>query len=165
MIEWTEVNNSVLDMAQEIIREYHPNLVDAKIGFVFRSEASASKGRTVFATAMKADKKIQPFLIEQLDFLIWIARDQWEAMGTRQREALLDHELCHCQYNGIDYSIRGHDFEEFGEIIKRRGLWNSALMAVGPAFHKATQMEFDMDTHATLEYRGKVVALPPLPIE
>lgn len=63
-------------------------------------------------------------------------------MNLTQKAALIDHELCHCDYDDVEEvaGIRGHDVEEFREIIERYGLWRQDLVEIAPAFQRAVQM-------------------------
>jgi hypothetical protein len=125
--EWTEAPATVIDIAKEIIRDHHPSLEEARIGFLFRDIAPVSGGQATWGQASKVSPKLRPFM--DLDFIIWLAKDIWITLVDYQQRALIDHELCHC-YLDMDASakIRGHDVEEFVEIVKRHGFWRSSLL-------------------------------------
>ena len=82
------------------------------------------------------------------DFLILFDSVQWAELTKPQRRALVDHELCHCalfvkdeterpavwlrwtvdmddpqEYGEQRWGMRGHDIEEFGEVLFRHGFW------------------------------------------
>lgn len=156
MIIWSEVTQEVLKIAQDLIKKYHPGLEDSRIGFVFRSEAGKSGGKFVVAKAAKVPEKYQPLNLE-IDFLIWIAFDTWVNFDTNQRQALIDHELYHCTSEDGTFKLRGHDVEEFAEVIKRWGMWNSSLMDSAAAFEKALQLDLGLRT----AIRGAVVSVQP----
>lgn len=153
-IEWSKVSDEVLSLAYDIIREYHPKLLEFNIGFVFRSEAGTSAGRRIIGQAAKAPAKLSPFM--DLDGIIWLAEDVWLNLDSAQKKALVDHELTHFQV-GSDgsLSLRGHDVEEFYDIILRYGLWRSELQIAAQAFQIAQQKL------PGFERNGKVVALNP----
>lgn len=138
---WSEVDQTVLDLAQEIIHLHHKDLQEARIGFLFRSEASTSQGKTVWAHAEKVSAKFGPLL--DLHFLIWIAEDIWTRIDSQKRRALIDHELCHCEMVG-DPKMRAHDIEEFQCIIERYGFWNVDLYRLKPAFEEAIQLDLGL---------------------
>lgn len=119
--EWSEAPKHVIELAQRIIAEHHPQLHDARIAFVMRSEAPITNGQYTLGKARKVSTEQQVHM--PYDFVIWLARDQFTRMTTLQREALIDHELSHCQWDGFVASIRGHDVEEFTHIIERYGFW------------------------------------------
>jgi len=122
---WSEVSQNVLDMASGIIEAHHPDLLDARIGFIFRSEQQISAGKSTWGKAQKVSDKLKVYL--DFDFLIWLALDVWISLSYNQKQALLDHELCHCLYDERKMSMRAHDVEEFTEIIDRYGLWRIDL--------------------------------------
>jgi hypothetical protein len=76
------------------------------------------------------------------DFLILIDRNIWAGLDENEKLALIDHELSHAWFATVDgdgvtqkfhsdgspwWAIRGHDFEDFHDVIKRNGLWNEEL--------------------------------------
>ncbi len=150
MITWEKVSPTVLDLANEIIHEHHPWLNIFKIGFVFRSEASLKGGATVMGNTSRVPPKYSAHL--NLDFLIWLAQDEWERLTTVQRKALIDHELCHISQDG---KLVSHDFEEFGIVLKRYGLWKADLFRLQGVFESACQLRFPPDEP------GGVVAVDP----
>ncbi len=154
-VDWTQADERVIELAQRIIRENHPRLLDARIGFLFRSEPGSSKGRMVIAQAKKIPASLKAVL--DLDFIIWISRPDWLKYMPEQREALIDHELCHCGGSELDgWHIRGHDVEEFVEIIERHGLWQDDLMRTAEAIQ-----EHLPGLEVAREPSGKVVAVRP----
>jgi len=60
MAEYKEVTTEVIDIAQELIREYHENIQECNIGFVFRDEAGTSGGKIVLAKCSKVPQNIKP---------------------------------------------------------------------------------------------------------
>jgi len=118
-----EVTEDVIKMADELIDLYHESLLDANIGIIFRDEAPTTNGRATLGKARKVTAEWKVHL--DLDFVIWLAHDEWSCLTDHQRRALLDHELCHCQYYGVDMSakIRPHDIEEFNAVLQRWGFW------------------------------------------
>lgn len=164
---WAEAPNSIIDLAQEIIYDYHRGLLEARIGFLIRTEPSKSKGKRVYAKAEKVSSKHQ--LLLDLDFLIWIDEEIWSELGDEQRKALIDHELCHCRYNLVEQKgeIVGHDVEEFNSIIERYGAWNADLVEFsrrkdkGEITNFANRTEQLVQQMSMLPPRGSVVAVDP----
>jgi hypothetical protein len=121
-VEWTEARQSVIDLAERLIDKHHPHLKDARLAIIMRSEAPVSGGLVTYGKARKVSAEQQVHI--PYDFIIWLALDRWDSfLSPLQREALLDHELSHCQWDGFTASIRGHDVEEFNHIIERYGFW------------------------------------------
>lgn len=44
---WSEAPASVIEIAQDLIAHYHISLLEARIGFIFRKEATRSQGRII----------------------------------------------------------------------------------------------------------------------
>jgi len=87
----------VLSLAHQIISAHHPWLKEAKIGFILQDFASLKLGNTVLGNAAKISDKQRAADLD-LDYLITIALDTWRELSTNQRKALIDHELCHCDF-------------------------------------------------------------------
>ena len=125
-IKWSVATDDVLDTADLLIEKYHPHLLDAGIGFIFRDKAVMSGGRRVLGEASLISAKMQTQI--DLDFLIWIAKDAWDESTEEFRIALIDHELCHCVVNDRGgFTTCPHDVQEFEAIIERHGIYNSSL--------------------------------------
>ena len=86
--------------------------------------------KLVFATTKKImglnaalAKNDDPF------FCIVISHPVWEVLPQKHRDALVDHELCHCgvevdEKGEVKLVLRNHDVQEFSEIVRRYGPWN-----------------------------------------
>lgn len=156
MPEFTEVNNLVLEIANRCISDYHADLREANVGFIFRTEAPETNGKITLGKASKVSAQQRAAGLD-LHFLIWIAQDVWDRLTEHARMALIDHELCHCYMVGDEAKLRGHDIEEFNEIIDRYGFWNQSLMNAAPTIEKAFQLDFGMEFNPS----GSVVAVNP----
>lgn len=141
MVTWEEASKEVIHIAQDLVEKYHPFLMDARIGFVFRSEAQVSQGRATVGKVSKISDKMRPVL--DLDFLIWIAKDVYEKLDAERRRAVIDHELTHITMGNTGLTLRHHDIEEFHSIIERYGLWTFDLVATKRAIDKGEQMHLE----------------------
>lgn len=121
--EWRKAPENVLDIVRRLIDLYHEPLKSARIGVIMRSEAPVSGGNVTYGKAEKVSPKAQVHM--PYDFIIWLAADRFRMLAPFQREALIDHELCHCQWDDMELkaTIRPHDVEEFTEILERYGYW------------------------------------------
>lgn len=137
-------------IAGPIIAEHHIHLARARILFLFTSATRTTKGQLVLATASKLTARERFFTSGALagdpeadpyDFLILIGQREWSLLTHAERIALVDHELSHCIDDGGVWAVRGHDVEEFRELIERRGLWNPSLQLFGGAVVR--QLGFD----------------------
>jgi hypothetical protein len=134
-------DEDVREMANDVIAHHHPHLADANFVFLMRSPTAKSKGKAVLGTAKKATPEHKALYLGEVDFIVTLAGAEWKDMTNRARRALLDHELCHCVGDSMKgWSMRGHDVEEFSEIIERHGLWHGDLEKVG---EKVRQLNFN----------------------
>jgi hypothetical protein len=65
-------------------------------------------------------------------------RTYWNGATVEQRNALVDHELCHVQLTDGDHLVYfiGHDIEEFADVVKRHGEWNSDIRRMKDVFEQ-----------------------------
>ena len=146
---WSKAPDHVLEIVRRLIDLYHESLKDARIGVIMRSEAPVTGGRITYGKAEKVSAKAQVHV--PYDFIIWLSEDQYWMLAPFQREALIDHELCHCRYDTDTVAaIRPHDVEEFTEILERYGYWWPEASAVAAAAQQAQLFE---------EGRGAVIAI------
>lgn len=120
--EYRTARQDVVKLVEELIAEFHPELLDARIGLLMRVPAPINGDKTVFAKARKVPLEQKQFMA--YDFVIWFADEIWASLEPYQRRALVDHELCHCTMTDEgDAKMRLHDLEEFLVIIERHGFW------------------------------------------
>ena len=117
---------SITIAADALRKKYHPNIADAKIAYLFIPKGSKGGGKVSLGKASRESAISN--LLTNVDFVITLSYDQWQALDERQQLALLDHELCHCTVkrdkNGIEvgWDLRKHDIEEFSEVVERHGI-------------------------------------------
>lgn len=115
----------------EVIPKWHPDLTDVRIAYLFDEEIGTTRGKKVLAKVRKATPA-ETFLAE-IDAVMIVDSTVWTGLTVAKRVALVDHELCHLRKEETDdgderLAIRGHDLEEFAEIVKRHGLWSEDLV-------------------------------------
>jgi hypothetical protein len=138
-VYWEEAPEEVIEMAQEVIDKYHPWLEHARVGFIMRSESPKKGTHYVLGEARKVSDREKVHI--PYDFVIWLAADKWAGLMGSQRVALIDHELCHCQWDMGKLSIRPHDIEEFTCIIQRHGYWWPGAHETGAIWKQAALWE------------------------
>lgn len=128
MSKYWRCPEDVHELTREIISAHHEHLEDARIMLLFLDNAPKKGEKLTAATASKMSAKDNAIAdaTPPFDFKIIIANDLWVLSGEAWRRALIDHELCHCGgTSGGGWELKGHDLEEFAEIIERHGLWTS----------------------------------------
>jgi hypothetical protein len=138
--------DGMYEMVNDLVSEHHHHLIDARISLAWRYGWTEDQdGRLKLGQAKKLsdfDRELRTDAGEEIDLVILLNFEAWNDAGfTREHQlALLDHELCHFQVavdedgetklderNRQIYRIRGHDVEEFTEIVSRHGIWKSDL--------------------------------------
>lgn len=121
-------NPEIYRLLDRLIQENHPALFEseAKIVLVFQEFNPDKFGRLVWGKCQKATKLLAA--LTDYAFAISLNAEVWGRITEKQREALLDHELCHANAEedddgGWKFSLRRHDLEEFQAIVERHGLW------------------------------------------
>lgn len=158
-----EKADEVRQLANVIIDKYHPHLVDAKsvIGYYFRDGVSDWAGKAKKCTAF--ERHVTGYLL-----FVFINQQAWTMLLPEQREALVDHELCHFSRayslrmnpktlqeekewtdakDPENWSIREHDVEEFSEIIRRHGLWETGIEHFAEAIREVDYQMTIGDVH------------------
>jgi hypothetical protein len=152
----------VEEIARRIAAQHHPHVLRHRLECCFRSKAQKRLRREVWATAsvvrgreafLATPKEVRDRIRGELGedwpldfFLITVALDVWESLEPDQREALIDHELCHFTETDDEPpmpSLVGHDLEEFAVIVERHGLWEPSMRPFAAAMDVAIQREVD----------------------
>lgn len=140
--------------AEKLIRNHHTHLADVEIRYVFRSETAKNNGKPIMGKARKLSG-LNAYLAQPAGdpdaedfFVIEISEPAWTALDAKQREALVDHELCHLttvydeDTDTVKLALRPHDLEEFRVIVERHGLWQPDVEAFAKTI---AQGEFTFD--------------------
>jgi hypothetical protein len=116
-------------IADVLIAKYHPHLLDPSVRMYYRwvEKAPKKNGKTVYGRASKVDGLALSLVDHDGPcFCIVISKDRWFMLSPAQRDALVDHQLCHCglsEDNEPRAEMWPHDLEEFRQIVQRHGLW------------------------------------------
>ena len=138
------------ELMAEIRAELHFDVAEAKIALAWRKGTKPNAdGKIVLGRCVKASD-LQRELFDY-DFVIVLNKEFWEdpEFDRAKKLALLDHELCHAARavdadgdTGVDtknrpvWRQRGHDVEEFEEIVTRHGVWKRDLERFAEAIAK-----------------------------
>jgi hypothetical protein len=123
---------TVAQIANGLIPNYHPELATAKILYIFVSKASTKNGQEVWGKAKKLSGLFEWYA--ERDFLIEVAKDKWDGLNANERTALVDHLLERCtgeedEENGgaMKWKMRDPEVQEFATILQRYGAWHKGL--------------------------------------
>jgi hypothetical protein len=141
------VADEIQPLESALIAQHHPSLRDCKILWLMSNAKRTREGNIRSGVGKKASPELK-FLASALlepgadpdvelgpDFVITMSSAVWHACTTpEQRLELIDHQLCHLRRiekanrrTGkvtVTWGRRGHDLEEFTDIVKRYGLQN-----------------------------------------
>lgn len=117
-------------IAEVLVASLHRELLGASIAYLFR-EKMRRGGHVQLGSAGRAAAKLE--YLTGLDFVIEFNWTAWGQLSPVQRIACVDHQLCHCSKDSDSglYVLRHPDVAEFGEIVRRHGLWYPELRAFG----------------------------------
>ncbi len=129
------------ELLAEVRAEQHFDCVEARIALAWKKgtkpnvDGALVLGRCVLLNALA--REMVPF-----DYVIVLNKEVWEDPEfTREKKlALLDHEMCHTApaldadgdkvrdtKGRLCWRVRGHDIEEFREIVARHGCYKRDL--------------------------------------
>lgn len=125
-----------------IAAKYHPaKLADARFNFVFKD----GKG-TNPVKAQKVPKMWKDLGVIDADYLLVVNAEIWKELDSEQKEAALDHELCHCKIEITPegeqkYTMAPHDIEDFHEVYERHGDWKNTIDKLLDSLRKKKEAE------------------------
>lgn len=139
--EETFLSGQPYELLDEIRAEHHFDTAEAKIALAWKKGTKPdADGRLVLGRCHKLSD-LQRELADY-DFVISLNQEVWEdpEFGRAKKLALLDHEMCHAA-RAVDgdgepkidtkgrpvWRLRGHEIEEFSEIVARHGTYKRDL--------------------------------------
>jgi hypothetical protein len=126
----------------------HDGLVNCRIAWVFKRKMGDRIG-----AKMSLAGGVTGWLAD-VDYTCVVSWEAWKLLSSRQKIALVDHELSHCWRNteAEKWEIVKHDIEEFVAIAQRWGTWHHTLHTFKNAL-KGNQYEFALTSSATIEVK------------
>lgn len=134
-----------------LVDAHHEELRQANIGLAFcnswKADADGIKTLGKCKRASALDRELHEY-----DIVVLLNEEWWknEQVTSLQKDALLDHELCHAtvkedafgdpvrdERDRIVYRMRRHDLEEFACIAERYGVWKRDLEKFAQALRRA----------------------------
>ncbi|MEB7993458.1 hypothetical protein NGI19_08585 [Raoultella ornithinolytica] len=166
--EW--VNQRILSEEGRIHNPDHIHLLDADIAFMWASGALEKKGRYVLGQCeqvmlraggwqkARMEQQMHEWFGRIPKFIITLAADYCEQCSDLEFCALVEHELYHIAQATDDYgapkfnkktgmpvlTLRGHDVEEFVEVVRRYGASKEVQEMVDAANRPAEVAHIDV---------------------
>jgi hypothetical protein len=126
------IADDVKPIAEKLITDHRPELEGVNIVYMFKEKAGKKGDKLVIATAKKVSPKdnvAHSFKGKpNIDFIIEIGNDAWKELDSKQKEAVVFHELCHCAMQSKNEgdpepTILQHEVEEFSSVIELFGCY------------------------------------------
>lgn len=128
--------SDVVDIAKELLGEFHPEVATANFAFVFKDKASTAEIESgIVATAKKVSPLYKLLSKDDLDFVVIIAAPLWDELSATEQKAHLDSALCSCSVKidedgefkldtsgEVIFTIRQYDLQGHSEILSRYGV-------------------------------------------
>jgi predicted metallopeptidase len=135
---------SVADMAKELIRKHHSELVNTKIAYLFKNKPIKSRGREVIAFVSKCSGIVK--VLSEVDVVMIVSYPAYQPLSDKHKLAVIDHELTHLLVDedstgAPKVKLLAHDVEEFSAIIERHGLYQEDLVKLGRVIQTVTVYE------------------------
>lgn len=144
---------AMYELLEHVRMNGHEDIEAARIALAWCTSWKADvDGRLILGKCRRASDLDREF--HRYDFVILLNAEWWQAaeVDNSQREALLDHELCHAAPKLDDagdqvedergrkvWRTRKHDLEEFSEVVERRGLYKRDLELMAQAMTRSRQ--------------------------
>ena len=120
----------VQEIAEPLITAHHEALRTAPIRYLFTLKPRKHQGRLTWGSLQLVGGLHAYLSTENTEtyFVMLIDHERWIALSEEQRQALVDHELCHGTMTPAGHwALRTHDLEEFAEVLARHGLWRKDI--------------------------------------
>lgn len=158
----------IRETVQTLIHDHHDHLLDANIEIQWkRLNNPDPDGHVLLGKMCKTSERGRQ--LHGWDAILMLNDEYWETMDDEQRVALLDHELCHLAL-AVDkdgfprsdghgrkmYRIRKHDLEEFRDVVRRHGLWQTDIVHFVEAAHASPLFREQMAKNSIRESMTKL---------
>jgi hypothetical protein len=125
---------TVEEIAKELIKKHHPELVNLKIAYLWKNKQIKKGGREVATHTIRCSDLVKALC--ETEIVIIVSYPTYNELTDKQKRACIDHELTHIL---VDEDLAGnpkvrivaHDVEEFGSVIQRHGLYKEDLVMLG----------------------------------
>lgn len=149
-VELIPENKSPYKYLRRMRKKYHENLKRAKIALVWRIALKPDKdGHLILGVCHRTSDLNKEF--SEYDYYILLNKEVWsdKEFDDKKKNALIDHELCHCgrmvdkegkhkkdERGRYLFRMKKHDIEEFRSVVKHHGIWKRDLELFAEALLK-----------------------------
>lgn len=123
--EFAPAPPEIMAIVDRHIAAHFPQLRGAKLVVGIRQTAKPVDGGKATVAATGVSDTANGF-----DYMVWFAWDAWQMLDDHGREAIVFHELCHCDRDEQGRpTIKDHDAEVFNAEIELYGDWWKSAQA------------------------------------
>ena len=117
-------DKQIVKQAEEILKSHYPEMVNFNFKFLFREKASYR------AKPTKANATIRA--LTDADAIITINAEEWNALDSVQRKALIHWSLAHFETQekkdgSIKLKKRKPEIQDFPEVVAEYGAWQPEI--------------------------------------
>lgn len=164
-MSFSNASQEVKEIATRYINEHHEHLANVLIIYLFNAKTIVKKGKEKLGE-VKLVSGMNAYLAtrdleepQEQFFTMIISKSAWDLLEhePRAREALIDHELAHCDRDletGA-LSVNPHDIEEFFDIVRRHGPWARDIQTFIEAAREAKNPMLPFDLRFAREQVAK----------
>lgn len=118
-------DSDTLRLLYKIRSRHYPDFAKAKIITLMRNGKWSKYG-----TISRVSESHRQAGIDG-DYILTLSALAWDTFTTKQKKALIDHELAHMvrtiKGKKVQWKLRHHDLEEFCSIVQRYGEWSPSI--------------------------------------
>ena len=117
-----EPSDELKALAEKVIKEQKLDISPAKVEYLL---VYPNVSKTVAGRCIRTGRELKFY--SDMDYLIEMSGDLWDALEDSVRYVLMQHEIMHIlpveneKTGNMQYKLRAHDIEDFSKIIKEHG--------------------------------------------
>ena len=121
MSRFEDVTENVIELFDNVRREFYPELRNAKIKIIFDNKKRKSGGKLVIGRMTKTNDLIR-HLSDDEDYIMYLDKVAFENVDEKDKIRIIKHELYHCdidmESSTNPYKIRDHEISTFYDEIE-----------------------------------------------
>lgn len=147
----------IWDLVDELIHEFHRDLHQIRIVCLTSDDSITSGGNITRFGVRKVPSWMTGFV--EYDVAVWVEATMWNPRSDNEKRAIIDHCLSHLYLSESGVSIGKPPVQEFPEVARRWGPWNSLLKSLSGAINQHEQMSLFDNVEVDPETRTLTVNL------
>lgn len=134
-LKW-EISDELTSIATALMARHEVHFADLRqlrVGYLMIAGGREPKRDRIDGVWARFMKVPEPYrTLTELDAVVWVRYAIWKVLDAKQREALMAHQLSHCQTNDKgEIVILRHDLEDFAWVARQFGPWHENVELYG----------------------------------